>query len=268
MITSIIGPEAQELEVAVLRFPETHVTLRLTENPGAPCIDASHKNKGTCHVAFYTDDLDSTWANLEEINTRLVSDRVVEIVGGVFDGGKAIYCEGPDGYRVEFLEGRAYLDGSYRDPDLVPKTSRANEASHMGIHVRDRDRSLAFYRDLVGMEVVHAWLEETASTRSVIGFPEASLNMAILRMPGTQSYFEVIEYQGTDGVPVDTHNRNNGTVHISYEVADLDDMAARLKTFGSPMISDGIVTGGDGTRSLCCEDPDGIRVQFFEARPS
>lgn len=266
MAERIIGPGAPALECAVLRFPETHVTLRLTENPGARVVDADARNPGTCHVAFYTDDLDSTWANLAEIGTKLVSERIVSIIGGVFDGGKAIYCVGPDGYRIEFLEGRAYLDGSYRDPDAVPKLARANEASHMGVHVRDRDRALAFYRDLVGMEVVAEWLEETASTRSVIGYSQASLNMAILRMPGTQSYFEVIEYQSVGGQPVDTHNGNNGTVHIAYEVADLDSMADKLAVFGSPLLTDGILTMADGTRGLCCEDPDGMRVQFFEAR--
>jgi lactoylglutathione lyase len=266
MAAAIIGPTSPALDCAILRFPETHVTIRLTENPGAPIVDTEARNPGTCHVAFYTGDLDRTWAHLDENGAHLVSDRVVSIVGGVFDGGKAIYCVGPDGYRIEFLEGPAYLDGSHRDPAAVPNTSRANEASHMGIHVRDRDKSLAFYRDLVGMEVVAAWLEETPSTRSVIGYPEASLNMAILRMPGTQSYFEVIEYQNVGGAPVDTHNSNNGTVHIAYDVSDLDALAQKLETFGSPMVTDGIVALVEGSRGLCCEDPDGIRVQFFERK--
>ena len=264
MAVSMIGPGADALSSAVLRFPTTGVTIRLTENPAAAIVDADHKNAGTCHVAFYTHDMDSTWANLEEAGTQLVSDSVVSIVGGVFDGGKAIYCVGPDGYRIEFLEGRAYLDGSARDPDAVPNLRRANEASHMGIHVRDRDRSLAFSRDLIGMEVVAAWLEKTSSTRSVIGYPQAELNMAILRMPGTHAYFEVIQYQGTDGSPIDTDNCSNGTCHMAFEVDDLDGMASRLREFGSPLVTPGIVALADGGRGLCCEDPDGIRVQFLQ----
>src|SRR5690606_9233832 len=164
--------------------PETETRIRLVGNRAGPSVDADHKNPGTCHVAFYTHDLDSTWANLAEGGTRLVSTEIVKITGNVFEGGKAIYCVGPNGIRVEFLEGRAYLDGSPRDPAAVPNRQRANEASHLGIHVRDRDRSLAFYRDLLGIEVVAAWLEKTPSTKAVIGYPEAELHMAILRMPG------------------------------------------------------------------------------------
>lgn len=61
--------------------------------------------------------------------------------------------------------------------------------------------------------------------------------MAILRMSGTQSCFEVVEYRNVGGSRINTHNGSNGTAHIAYDEADLD---------------------------RCCEDPDGIRVQFSE----
>src|SRR5690606_31559035 len=99
----------------------------------------------------------------------------------------------------------------------------------------DRDRSLAFYRDLLGIEVVAAWLEKTPSTKAVIGYPEAELHMAILRMPGTHAYFEVIEYQKTDGRPIDTDNGNNGTCHMAFAVDDLDEVHDRLRRFGAPI---------------------------------
>lgn len=265
MVAEMVGQKPEALETATLAFPETETRIRLVGNRAGPSVDADHKNPGTCHVAFYTHDLDSTWANLAEGGTRLVSTEIVKITGNVFEGGKAIYCVGPNGIRVEFLEGRAYLDGSPRDPAAVPNRQRANEASHLGIHVRDRDRSLAFYRDLLGIEVVAAWLEKTPSTKAVIGYPEAELHMAILRMPGTHAYFEVIEYQKTDGRPIDTDNGNNGTCHMAFAVDDLDEVHDRLRRFGAPILSGGIVDLPDGGRGLWCTDPDGIRVQFTES---
>ena len=116
MLADMVGLPPEQLPTATLRFPETHVTIRLVENRAGARVDADARNQGTCHVAFYTDDLDSTWACLADGGSRLVSEEIVSIVGGVFDGGKAIYCVGPDGFRIEFLEGRGYLDGSTRDP--------------------------------------------------------------------------------------------------------------------------------------------------------
>lgn len=253
------------LGLARLRFPETRSEIRLIGNPGAPLADGDHANQGTCHVCFYTGDLDSTWAHLADKGTRLCSSGVIPIKGGVFDGGKCIYCVGPDGFRVEFLDGRAYLDGSVRDPGAVRGDRRANEASHIGLHVRDRDRSLAFYRDALGIEEVAGWLEATASTREVIGYPNASLWMSILRLPGTQSYFEVIEYRGTDGVPIDNSLRSNGACHLSFRVNSLDAVLDRMDKFGALRL-DGAPADAAGRPSAWFEDPDGYRVCFVQDR--
>lgn len=238
-----------------LRFPETRSEVRLIGNPGAPLADGNHANRGTCHVCFYTDDLRSTWGNLEKAGTRLCSTDIIKIRGGVFDGGSCIYCVGPDGFRIEFLEGPAYLDGTLRDPAKVLQVRRANEASHIGLHVRDRDLSLAFYRDLLGIREVAGWLEKTESTRAVIGYPTAELWMSILRLPGTQSFFEIIEYRGVDGVEIDNSLRSNGACHLSFRVSDMSAMLSKLESFGSAILH-------REDRSVWCEDPDGYRVQF------
>lgn len=243
------------LETIRLRFPETRSEVRLIGNPGAPLADADHANPGTCHVCFYTNDLDSTWFLLEQQGTQLCSTGIINIEGGVFDGGKCIYCVGPDGFRIEFLDGPAYLDGSRRDPRAVPLDRRANEASHIGIHVRDRDRSLAFYRDLLGIEEVAGWLEKTQSTRAVIGYPEAALWMSILRLPETQSYLEVIEYRGTSGSPIDNSLRSNGACHLAFRVSSLDRIRSMLNENGTAILS-------ESDNGLWCEDPDGYRVKF------
>lgn len=265
LLDRMIDGTGRQLREAWLRFPETVTQIRLIENTGAPLIDTDHANPGTCHVAFYTDDMVQAWTALERAGARLISTGLVPIIGGVFDGGKAIYCAGPDAYRIEFLEGPAYLDGRPRNA-LGPTRKLANEATHIGIHVRDRDKSLAFYLDLLKMDLVAAWLEKTAPTKAVIGYPEAELNMAILRLPGTHAFFEVIEYQKTNGTPVDTRNHNNGTLHLAFRVNDLEHALGQIHDFGSPMVTDGIVTLENDARVFCCEDPDGIRVLFIENR--
>ena len=105
-VDAILGRDGVSFDRALLRLPESNAFLELIDygdQAGEP-VDPLHGNVGTCHVAFYTDDLDETWATLEAAGSELQGE-VTEIEGGVFDGGKVIYCTDPDGIRVEFLQG-------------------------------------------------------------------------------------------------------------------------------------------------------------------
>lgn len=264
LLALMVGTPTPVFQTARVQLPGTEACIRLVENRGAPEVDNRHQNPGTCHFAYYTHDLRKSWAELEAAGSTLISSSISPVVGGLFDGGLTMYCTGHDGYPVELMQGRAYLDGTPRDPDAVPSRARANETCHLGIQVRDRDRSLAFYRDLLGMASLHEWLEDSPRTQSVVGLPGSELNMAILRLPGTPAYVEVIEYQKVPWTPADTDNRNNRTFHLAYRVPDLDATQSRLAAFGSRILGSGILRGPDGSRALCCEDPDGIRVVFTE----
>lgn len=143
------------------------------------------------------------------------------------------------------------------------------ETSHVGIHVRDLAKSLKFYRDELGMEVVAEWVVEDPSTREVIDLPEATLSMAVLRLPGTRAYLEIIEYRNVDKKPVDTFQANPGTCHICFYVDDLDELYNRLIAKGVRAVSRRVVPvkGGplDGGKCVYMMDPDGIRVEFLES---
>ena len=54
---------------------------------------------------------------------------------------------------------------------------------HTGLTVSDLDRSIGFYRDLLGLELVTQWESSQPYLRTVVGFPEADLRIALLRVP-------------------------------------------------------------------------------------
>ena len=55
---------------------------------------------------------------------------------------------------------------------------------HTGLTVSDLDRSIAFYRDILGLELVSQWDSAQPYLRTVVGFPDAELRIALLRLPG------------------------------------------------------------------------------------
>jgi catechol 2,3-dioxygenase-like lactoylglutathione lyase family enzyme len=271
----ILGRDGAEGDRALLRLPWSPAYLELLQYDdsvqGKP-VDPLHGNVGTFHLAFYTHDIDSLWTSIKEGGSELQSSdgAITSIEGGVFDGGKVIYATDPDGIRVEFLSGPAYLDGSYRDADAVPNDRPANETSHAGIHVSDLERSCAFWVDVLGFDVVAKWVANDPGTRHVIGEPTADLNMAMLRLPGFNGYFEVIEYQNTPGRhSVDPDHFNPRTCHIAVYVDDLEATWSALEASGAGLVSTGIVEIPEGrlagAKVIYCTDPDGIRVEVIEA---
>ena len=54
---------------------------------------------------------------------------------------------------------------------------------HTGLTVSDLDRSVAFYRDLLGLELITQWDSSQPYLRAVVGYPDAELRIALLRLP-------------------------------------------------------------------------------------
>ncbi len=162
--------------------------------------------------------------------------------------------------------------GFCRRPGEYVKYSGANEFSHFGIHVRNLERALEFYVDRLGLEVLTAFVEDGEPSREVIGYPEAVLDLAMLRLPGTRAIMEVIELQNVSGTPIDPAQANPGTCHMAFCVDDLDTTWAKLEAFGSELVSTRVVDLPDGPleggKAIYLKDPDGIRVELLQTQIS
>lgn len=140
-------------------------------------------------------------------------------------------------------------------------------AHHVGIQVADLDRSVAFYRDLLGFEQVFQWNPQAEYIRTIVGYPDVDLHAAVLRSPGEPAVvLEILEYRGVDKTPVDTRTANPGTAHIAFHVDDCDAYYADLIAKGVQAVSAPVTpTIGPnlGGRAVYMIDPDGIRVELI-----
>lgn len=139
---------------------------------------------------------------------------------------------------------------------------------HMGITVSDLDRSLHFYCGLLGMRLDGRFRKSEPYVQRVVGhYPDVTLEIAMLTIPGTETEFELIQYHGVDGRPVDADTGNPGTGHLSVFVDDLGTLYERLSAAGVASVSEPqISTAGVhvGKRLVYMKDPDGIRVELVE----
>jgi len=145
------------------------------------------------------------------------------------------------------------------------------KAHHMGLQVADLQRSLAFYRDILGFEVMFAWNPQAAYIRELVGYPRADIHAAILRLPGTEVVLELLDYRNVERAAVDTRTANPGTGHIAFFVDDLDTLYAELLARGVTSVSPPVtptIGPNEGGRAVYLIDPDGIRVELIQTRRS
>jgi catechol 2,3-dioxygenase-like lactoylglutathione lyase family enzyme len=144
----------------------------------------------------------------------------------------------------------------------------AERLHHTGYTVSNLDRSVAFYRDLLGCEVLATQEKQGGYLAAIVGYPDAHVRMAHLRLPGSEHVIELFEYLAPAGSRADVEPHNVGASHLCFIVDDLHTLYARLgeqgvESFVSPPVEvdTGINRGG---LALYLRDPDGITVELFQ----
>ena len=144
----------------------------------------------------------------------------------------------------------------------------ARRLHHTCYTVSDLDRSVAFYRDVLGCEVMAEQEKEGGYLAAIVGYPDAHVRMAHLRVPGAEHVIELFEYLAPVGTRADVEPRNVGASHLCFLVDDLPALYEELREMGvdsfvSPPVE--VDTGvNKGGYALYLRDPDGISVELFQ----
>jgi catechol 2,3-dioxygenase-like lactoylglutathione lyase family enzyme len=146
---------------------------------------------------------------------------------------------------------------------------------HTGLTVSDLERSIAFYRDLLGLELVTRWDSAQPYLRTVVGFPDAELRIALLRLPrgdggASGHHLELLEYRVPRGVRGDPRTCNPGNAHVAFMVEDLDSTYRELQAKGVRFKSAPVeITHGRnrGAKAVYLLDPDDITLEMVQPAP-
>jgi len=139
---------------------------------------------------------------------------------------------------------------------------------HTGITVSDLDRSIAFYRDILGLKLIA--VEPVKKSRGEkLGVPGAVIQVAVLEYAKDCS-IELIRYleplpPNSYGLPVN----GIGQVHIAFRVDDIQAEIKRLlehkvEFMGGPeccVINEGPLSGW---KWIYFKDPDGTNLELIE----
>ena len=154
---------------------------------------------------------------------------------------------------------------------MSSKRFRIIAADHTGITVSNLERSLAFWRDVLGFELSHRAHQKGDLAAEITGVPGAEIQLAVLKTP-TGHKIELLEYLApADHTHLEPRPCDIGSVHIALTVDDLDAVLGAIAPFGWKVAGEPqtLALGPNtGRRVVYVRDPDGTTIEFMQPPPA
>ena len=137
--------------------------------------------------------------------------------------------------------------------------------------VSNLERSLAFWRDVLGFELSHTAHQTGEMAKQITGVAGAELKLAVVKAPGGHK-IELLEYLAPTDRKKNVHLRpcDVGHVHVALNVGNLEAVLERIaasgwKAAGEPQT---LKSGPNaGKRVVYVRDPDGSTIELMEQPP-
>jgi len=131
--------------------------------------------------------------------------------------------------------------------------------------VQDLDKSLTFYRDVLGLEVANnmAWGNMPAIMQ-LGNTPGAQSRMAALRVPGSQLGVELIEYKDIDRKSQAPRFQDPGAANLQLTLRNLASLVPKLVPAGARILTPNGPLEFNGGRYLFIQDPDGFVLELIQ----
>jgi len=135
---------------------------------------------------------------------------------------------------------------------------------HTGLSTPDLERSIRFYRDLMGFEVLTRFTKPPGSPGmdAMLDLPGVGFNAALLRLGRTM--IEIFEFSAPAPAHAPPRRRvcDHGLTHLCFQVDDVQAEYARLSAAG--MVFHCTPQAGDGATYVYGRDPDGNAIELIE----
>jgi catechol 2,3-dioxygenase-like lactoylglutathione lyase family enzyme len=137
--------------------------------------------------------------------------------------------------------------------------------THIGICVTDVERSLRFYRDLLGFHFEHDLHVEGEPSDTLLALRGVNLDAIYLARDGVR--IELLRFASPAAPPARRRVMNEqGLTHLSFRVADLDATLAALRAAGARVLDETIIRMPDFHAAACfIADPDGQLIELVQS---
>ena len=145
--------------------------------------------------------------------------------------------------------------------------------NHTGFVVSNMERSLAFYRDQLGLEIERDQILEGEFISELVGYPDAKLHIIYLGLGDMKHSVELIEYLNPRGNAAPLPERKDiGATHLGIIVDNVDEFYKELSSkevrFVSPPAIRPDAVYPMAQKGCYMQDPDGNWLELLERPPA
>ena len=134
---------------------------------------------------------------------------------------------------------------------------------HTGIITKDLDKSIQFYRDILGLEVIQEMTDSSIYINKITNIKNGIAKFAKLRM-NDGSVLELLCYPSHPSSPHCLSILNVGICHIALRVKSAIDTYKHLKKNKITTLSEPVLSSEGIAKVFFCLDPDEVRVEIVE----
>jgi lactoylglutathione lyase len=126
--------------------------------------------------------------------------------------------------------------------------NKVTKLLHTRYRVNDLERTVKFYKDVLGLEEVRRHKSPRGS------------ELVFLKAPGSEEQIEITYFPAGGSVQVQLD-----LTHLAFEVDSLEEFAAHLAKLGIKY-SDGPTTSSTGTTFAFVDAPEGYEIELIERK--
>ncbi|MGH7859648.1 MAG: VOC family protein [Candidatus Binatia bacterium] len=138
--------------------------------------------------------------------------------------------------------------------------------THVGVCVSDLERSIHFYRDLLGFQYLSRIHVTGEPSDTLLALKGVDVHAAYLERDGFR--LELLGFVSPPASPLEPPRRMNhlGFTHLSLRVTELNEMVERLRAQGVRVLDHTrIDIAGRGSAAVMITDPDGLWVELVQS---
>lgn len=271
----LFGIQDTGMSIDIAQLNLGNETLELmqfhTSTPGRPVpADSRSNDLWFQHIAIVVSDMDKAYKQVAAHQVAHVSTAPQTLPDYIpaAAGISAFYFHDPDGHNLELIY---FPKGKGNEKWQQPSDRIFLGIDHSAIGIEETDRSLAFYQDVLGLEVggnSENYGTEQEHLNQVFGARLLITGLHAEKGFGVE-FLDYIAPPGGRTYPADSRPNDLWHWHTSIRVDDVEACFQKiLLAFDTQLITRGIVNFNDGSpdgkRGFLVRGPDGHAVLLFQ----
>ena len=135
---------------------------------------------------------------------------------------------------------------------------------HVGIGVKDLEKSVWFYTEVMGMEEEYRTHNKGKKISQIVGVENADIDVCVVKKNRVR--IELLDYKNDDAKKHDGHTRQDepGLIHLAFLVDDVDREYERIRAFGFEFNAPPMVARENGPKITYFKGPDNVIIEIFQ----